>query len=303
MAIIVSSSTDSPEQVTEAAGLGGAEVIQPAEPAAGGQEKPYRGEGGEIHATKNVASTTDSQSEIEKVQEEIDETRQERVDEFQGKTRKRLLQRLSRLHSELEQRDQEIARLKTEHAPAAQQNGEAQPESDAGAEQPPGKPTRAQLEEQYQQEMAAIEAQLTWPYKLEAAKARYSDFDAAVKSAEGHELPIWALRGLGHFRNGADVLYFLAKNTGYVDEIRELDANGQGTQAFGLLNSISSGLAIGSLHNQPAARQPANRSAAPAPVEPLRGTSARTSRSLSDPDLPFRDFAKMRNEQERARRR
>jgi hypothetical protein len=304
MTVILTSTTDSPAQVNEAASLGGAAVIQPAEPAADAEQKVPRGEGGQITVSDKgrVASTTDNKAAVEAVQADLDEGKQERSDEYVGKTRKRLLSRLSRLHSEVEERDQTIAELRRKYEPSAEQNGEARPESDAGAEQPAGKPTRAQLEEQYRQEMAAIEAQLTWPYKLEVAKARYSDFDAAVKSAEGHELPIWALRGLGHFRNGADVLYFLAKNTGYVDEIRALDAAGQGTQAFGLLNSISSGLAIGSLHNQPAARQPANRSAAPPPVEPLRGTSARGSRSLADPDLPFAEFKKMRDAQERGRR-
>jgi hypothetical protein len=284
MTIVISSTTGAAQDLNQAAEMYGDELVQPAGETADDKRSADEPGHESISRTENVAafdsgkSLAETEADTEAVQADLDEQREVRKQEYldgpqMGKTRAKLLRRLSRAHDQNEQLLARLAKYESgPQPPAAQQNGDGQPARTQPAEP---QPQQRQLEEEYRQEMAALEASVAWPHKLEAAKARYENFDATVKSADGHEIPIWAMHALHDARNGPEIMYWLAKNVNYMDKIRELDAAGQAQEAFALLQWISNGLQFGELHNRPQGERSRPKTAAPAPISPVGGGSVR----------------------------
>ena len=108
MSVIVSSTTDTAEAINQAASAGeNDEVTSPAtgEPAGANRNISTV----KVDGRSSVASTSDTPEQVREVAEDLAEHQEEKREAYQGKTRQKLLRRLSRLHSEVEERDQRPA--------------------------------------------------------------------------------------------------------------------------------------------------------------------------------------------------
>lgn len=304
MSIIVTSTTGSAADTNAAAEMYGDTLVQPAE------DSPARvaEEGGEGNVTPvitsedgRVATTTGNKEECEEVAADLAEEREERKEQYldgphMGKTRAKLLRRLSRMHEQNEDLRTRLAQYESGPQQAQPQNGDGSQEVE-----PQPQPSLPQNQDQLRWEAARIESEIAYPYKLEAAKARYSDFEQSIKAADDHPLPVWALEGMRMSPNGPDMVYWLSKHTDYADKILELDRAGQVAKAFELLNSISNGLSIGQLHNGASHEpRPRPKSAAPAPISPVGGG---VSRDSGDPGkMQYADYKNWYNQKYGGRR-
>lgn len=233
MSISITSTTGSAADLDAAATMyEGDELVIPAEPTPADKRGDDNDQGHEaaIARTENVAafdstkSAEEAQRDTEEVQRNIDETKEERAEEYlgrpMGKTRAKLLRRLSRLHSENESLREQLATQQGPQ-PAQPQNGNGpQPRQDE-QQQPP------QNQGQLRWEAARIEAEIAYPYKVEAAKQKYPDFEQSLNAAK-NEVPLWTLDAMRMMPNGADMAYWFAKNPSYADKLLELDRAGQG---------------------------------------------------------------------------
>ena len=206
MSLIVSSTTDSQADVERAA-----EMVEGDELVSGEAEsssKPADGEGfaTPIISEGGVASTTDDQTSVHQAAEELREAQQEKRDAYLGKTRRKLLNRLSRMHGEVEELRGRLAQY--EGQPSEQQQNGEQPEPTRQAQQQQQSPPPSQDDLRW--EAARIEAEIAYPHKLEAAKLRYPDFEASLKAVDGHQVPVWCLEAMKMQSHGADVVYLLS---------------------------------------------------------------------------------------------
>jgi hypothetical protein len=285
----IASTTDSAEQVNQAAEmLESDNLIQPAEEGSGGEGKSS------FEATENwvgqsgprVASTTDSEEAVAETQQDLDEDREQKKEEYLGKTRRRQQQTIVRLHSEVDKRDQRINELEQKLGAQNEQpqSGEARQE-----------PTPEELQRQRQWQAAQLEARVALPYKLQIGQQKYTDFDESINSVSNdHPLPSWTIEAMKLMPNTADVMYWLSKHSDHMDELLRLDRAGQGPQAMRLLDQISGGLAIGELHTAPRGPQRSGHRAPP-PIEHVRGGSAVTHRALDDPSVSYAEFKRRRD--------
>jgi hypothetical protein len=287
--VTVSSTTDTQEAVNAAAESGGDKLVERREDSAEGRETPINiaevGHGG-------VASTTDSPEEVEKVAEDLREEKRERTEEYVGKTRRRLFQRVERQEAVIERQRAEIAALRQGRQPEPQA---AQPGNGAQQQQPP-QLTQADYEE-YRR------AQATLPFRFELARQKYPDLQETFEKA-ARENPISPLTetALVMMPNGHDVGYYLAKHPEHVQDLWAAENAGRGDLVIRKLNWISAGLDFNRTQS-PGPAQPEIRSKtqAPAPISPVNSGSSRSGPRLDDPNLPVRDFIRIRNEQERGR--
>jgi hypothetical protein len=290
VSIIVTSSTDNAEAINQAASAGGDELVVAAEsdPKGASQHDSTAlviegvGKGG-------VASTSDNAAAVREAAENlVDDQEERRETQRPGKTRARLLRRLSRLHSEVEERDQEIARLRAQYEPAAQPRAEARPESNADGQQWQRPQQQQPVDPQQQAIEAFRQGEARLPEQVKQAKERYPDFDESLKKCDA-EYPVPALAYLhlvSHVENPAETAYWLSKNPQAVARLWILQSSPQPERMLGELNNISYMLRHG---NGTAPTRPQPRtSAAPAPIKPVGSGSARSS---ADPStMSFREF-------------
>lgn len=299
--ITITSTTDDVASINAAAQMiEGDELVQSAE------EQPETAEisteGGEdsgavITRSRSIAST-DTPEQIQEVQKDLDEQREENAAVYLGKTRRKLLRNLSRVAAE---RDDLRGRL------AKYESGEQRTNDGQQTQQQQQQTSPEHTnEEQMRWEAAKLQAEIAHPYKIEAAKARYSDFEQSLNAAKT-EVPLWTIDAVKMMNNGPDVAYWLSKHTNYCDELLRLDRAGQGQKAYELLSWVSNGLSFGQLHNQPSSSR-SNGSAtkrpmttAPAPIRPVGGGAH--SPHITDADLDYRTYKRLRDEQERSGRR
>ena len=129
--VIITSTTDNQEAVEQAAtAFEGDQLVTPASQ----EDTSPEGEGSvaTINRTRNVASTTDTPEQIAEVQADLDEQREDRKQEYldgphMGKTRAKLLRRLSRMADQNETLRERLAAYESGQQPAAtQQNSDGQ---------------------------------------------------------------------------------------------------------------------------------------------------------------------------------
>lgn len=321
MTIMVSSTTDTQEQVQQAAnyGLKTAQASARPQPEVETVEHPEADEA--VTGAESETAHTRESEEPEEEEEGPDEEPGEEEEEEQparpvGKTRKKLLRRLSRLHGEnltlqekLEEAEQRIRRYEG----AGGEKGE----KPAAETAPMGKPNPRDYKdyEQYVEALAdwkiaqrdqqkAQEAyneyaqQVVEEYNQQVSDARetHDDFDQVV--GQSAQVPIIAINAMYELDNGAEVAYYLGKHPEVRAEL--LEWNTPGTKGgvrkiFAAIDRISEQLSNHSSSARsnsngdtaPARQQP--RTSAPAPIKPVGGSSS--SRSTVDPgSMSYQDY-------------
>ena len=172
----VASTTDTPEAVDAAAEMLESDtLIQPAEEGSGGEGRSSF-EATETWTEKSgprVASTTDSEEAVAEVQEDLDEDREQKKEQYLGKTRRKLLHKVSRLHSELDERDRKIDELQQQ---LSRRDDQQQPGN--------GEVQRAPTEDELLRAEAEYWAHITLPHRQELAALKYPDFDEVTRGVE-----------------------------------------------------------------------------------------------------------------------
>ena len=125
-----------------------------------------------------------------------------------------------------------------------------------------------------------------WAKKVEAAESRYDDFDEVVGEIKPDSYLAVALLEAD---NGPDIAYHLATHKDELAVIAQLSPSGQ-IRAVGRLEA--------KLAAEPP--KPQNQSSAPAPIKPVGGSSAPSTKKLSE--MTQDEFEKKRRAQIAARR-
>jgi transcriptional regulator with XRE-family HTH domain len=267
VSLILTSTTDTPEAVNAAAEMHeGDQVVVPAE---GGDAQPSRGEEA-INRTKNVAAVGEPPEATEATQREIDEVKQQRSDEYMGRTRRRLVHQVQRQSEQIEELQARLAQYESQQP--AENNGADEPQAAAHEPQQQQQQQPVNAEEAFRQQWNAAQQRL--PELVKEAKTRIPDLDEALQKAD-KENPVSATAYL-HITtlpNAPDVAYHLATHPGKIARLWQLEASGRGDLMLAELNRISAGLEFNANHGG-TARAPAARrqSTAPAPIRPV-GTS------------------------------
>jgi hypothetical protein len=97
--------------------------------------------------------------------------------------------------------------------------------------------------------------------------------------------------------NSMDVVYHVAQRPELVARFWALEHSGRGAQIIQEMNGISYALA----HGGSATPQQRSRSNAPAPIRPVNGNTTHSAPRITDPDIDYRTYKRLRDEQERRR--
>jgi hypothetical protein len=299
VSITVTSSTDSPEQVNAAATAGdGDELVHAAQGDATAASK-RENEGiptiVEAGPRSSVASTTDSEQQVAAVAEAMKDEHEEHREEYMGKTRRKLVNQVSRQREQIEELRGKLSRYEGQpphgddqanagELQAAQQH-EQQPQQQESVNQ-------QQADEQFR--VAYQQACNKLPERWEAAKAKYSDLEEVFSKCDrNNPLPLTALFHLQMLDDGHDVGYYLAKNPGRIAKLWQLESSGRGDQMIAELNRISAGLQFHADTRPPQRGQRQVSTSAPAPIRPV-GSGA--SRSTVNPgEMSFEDYQRWRD--------
>jgi hypothetical protein len=161
---------------------------------------------------------------------------------------------------------------------------------------------RAQQEEK--QAIAEMQQEIANAYqeKVDIFKASVEDWDEVVGQEIG--LPPGIVPAILELENGPEVAYFLGKNHEVTQKLNELSPH---------LAIAEVGRIAGRLEKTPVPLQETNNTAtrspdrtptvskAPAPIAPLKGAGVRISKDLSDPNMPYDEYRKIRDEQAKQR--
>ena len=123
----------------------------------------------------------------------------------------------------------------------------------------------------------------TWETAVEKVSDKYEDFDAVVGNLVPNNPVTVAIM---EAENAGELAYYLAKNPTEAMRIVNLHPRAA-IREIGKLEA--------KLLAEPAKAKSPSR--APAPITPLTGASPSTAKSLSDPDLPYEEFVKIREKQ------
>jgi hypothetical protein len=295
VSLTITSTTDTPEQVNQAAVADeGAELIHPAQ----GESKPEKDEAAPRTVTyaKNIASN-DPPEAVQEVQKEFDEDKAERRDQYLGsKRQQKLLKRLSRMHSQVEERDVVIDQLRgrlAQYEPPAQNGDGRQVEFSADRQQ---QATQRQPQQERQPSYPQQEAlevfrqgEARLPEQVKAAAQKYPDFHESLKNCDANfPVPQVAyLHMVSHVENPAEVAYFLSKNPQAVAKLWALQSSPQPERMLSELDAISYMLRN---HGNTPSLRPRATSAAPAPIRPVNG-GASTAKSNANPgEMSYQDY-------------
>jgi hypothetical protein len=144
--------------------------------------------------------------------------------------------------------------------------------------------------------------QNAYQQKVETFKATVEDWDEVV--GQEIDLPAGVGPAILEFENGPEVAYFLGKNTEVTKKLNEMSP-------YAAIAEI--GRIAARLEKTPSPLQETNNtstrspdrvptvSKAPAPITPLKGAGVRISKDLNDPNMPYDEYRKIRDEQVKAR--
>lgn len=130
--------------------------------------------------------------------------------------------------------------------------------------------------------------------QLDAEREAHDDFDEVVGSPV--EIPKSVELAIPHLKNGAAVAYHLGKNPDLAAQLMDMDP----LQAVAEVGAISRELLAKSTGAPAPDKKPERR--ASAPIQPVPAGSSKASLRLDDPNLSQADYNRIRDEQERARR-
>jgi len=313
MTITVSSTTDSEESVRQAInyGLKTAPATQTAEEPAEHPEADEAETGADQEpAQKRESEPEPDEPEEEEPEEEHDEEEEEPEQQARpvGKTRRKLLRRLSRLHGEnltlqerLEEAEQRIRRMEGGEKPAADAAPMGKPNPKDYKDYEAYVEALADYKIAQRDQQKAKEAQDEYAkqvieeynQQVKDARETHDDFDEVV--GQSAQVPIIAINAMYELENGAEVAYYLGKHPEVRAEL--LEWNTPGTKGgvgkiFATINRISEQLQNHSSRsngNATAPARPQPRTSAPAPIKPV-GSSA-SSRSTADPgNMSYQDY-------------
>jgi ribosomal 30S subunit maturation factor RimM len=276
----VASTTDTPEAVNAAAEmLESDNLTQAAEEGSGGESRSSfeAVEGWTEKTGPRVASTTDDPKEIEEVQKDLDESKQERTDQYLGKTRRRPMHTVARLNESNDKLRQRVEELERGQQPTPQ-NGEAQQAQMGEASQGPAS-------EQLRQAEA-----INWNLRAQLAAERYPDFDQVTAVDQPRDV----INTLRQYDNGFDIAYHLGLHREKAQQIMEQYNAGNYQWVIARLHNLSESLRNGDLNNDnsSSSRRMSHRTR-PEPIEPVKGSSSKMYRPLGE--VPYREFRERRN--------
>ena len=304
--ITVSSTTETKEALQAAAnyGLKTGEAEPPEQPEVENEEHP------EVDKTETGAESEparDDESEPpEQPEEEEEEPEEEEPDKPVGKTRRKLLRRLSRLHSEnltLQER-LEAAEAKLRGTKPAEAVSDAKPDPKNFKDYEAYIEALADWKMEQRDKQRAKTAQDEflksmfddYNQQIEAARETHDDFDDVVNTSA--QVPIIAINAMYEMENGAEVAYYLAKHADVRAELLEYNEPGHRggvRKILATLDRISAELSPSksspSRSNGDAPVRHRPQSAAPAPIRPV-GSGASTRSSVEPGKLPYKDYVK-----------
>lgn len=127
---------------------------------------------------------------------------------------------------------------------------------------------------------------------VEEFKKTHDDYDDVIESVDDIEAPKGLTNAILRSKNPAALAYELATNRDEFERICALDSAGYLFE----LGAISARLAKPS-----EVTQEKKTTKAPPPISPLGAKNAGMKKSISDPELPFAEYVKLRREQQRKR--
>lgn len=130
--------------------------------------------------------------------------------------------------------------------------------------------------------------------QLDAEREAHDDFDEVISSPV--EIPKSVELAIPHLKNGAAVAYHLGKNPTLAAQLMDMDP----LEAVAEVGAISRELLAKSTAAPAPDKKPERR--ASAPIQPVPAGSSKASLRLDDPNLSQAEYNKIRDEQERARR-
>jgi hypothetical protein len=256
----------------------------------------------------HVASTTDQPEEVEAVQKDLDEERQQRTDEYLGKSNRKLLRQISRLTGQRYSRDETIAELRAQLAqfqgtPAeAEQSTEPSPQQEPAPQQYQAPPQQgvsqqeAQVVERWLQDFERAKAQ--WPAKAAEAAQRLPDLREALNKLDSENpVSLSAAVHIAMLPNPMDVGYYLAHHPSTVARLWSMDGS-QGM--INELNKISAGLEFSAQHSgesngrRTQSTQRRTPPALPRPISPVGGTFA-GSANRNPEHMDYQEYREWRN--------
>lgn len=290
----IASTTDSQTQVNEAAFLHDTAAEEGAAPYV----TPVI-----MSADRSVSSTTDDQASVDEAAQDL---AQERADpdrpDYLGKSKRwrerGLVEQVKRQAAQIDELREQLAGS----TPPPETESSEQPQDDQGQQNDQAR--QQQLRQQAEWELRKIQGEASLPYRYELFKQSHPDVDQVL--AQGPVMPAPIQHALRTEADGLSVAYYLGKHPDVAQNIAAAWQAGNQQQAASALDQISNGLRFQS-QNQPAQQRPQNHNREPAnpPSRPLRHVSssgtAGTSRGLDDPNLPFSEYQKIRNEMDHQR--
>jgi hypothetical protein len=236
-----------------------------------------------------VASTTDSESAIKEVEQDLREEQAEKRDQYLGRSRRKLIGQVSRLHQQNDQLRARVEQLERGHQPAPQQphNGNRDQqqaiEQQQQPQQLPDDPGMRDFAQRYQ------EAQQRMPELAKAAREKYGE-GLQQELTENGEVPMAAyLHILTTAQNPIDVAVHLARHPETRAKLFALEAKGRGVEMLQELDYISRRLR----EPEAEAGRQRTRTQAPAPIVPVNGASTRSAANPSEMD--YQTYKKWRN--------
>lgn len=162
---------------------------------------------------------------------------------------------------------------------------------------------RAQEEEKAAVAEAEQEIETGYQQSVDAFKAAHEDWDDVVGAAE-ISIPVVAGNAIKQLENGPEVVYYLATHPEEAKELGDMPP----VLAVAAIGRLSAALEKPSQSETPTNnvtsrapdRQPVT-SKAPPPIKGLSGHAVRSTKDLSDPNMPYDEWRKIRDAEQKAR--
>jgi hypothetical protein len=315
--IIVSSTTDSNEAINEAALAGSAaenvNLLQSAEESlpTPATEEVNEGEGEHLKVTQGkrggrnsfeaaadwvgksgskVASTTDSEESVQQVQEDLDEDREAKKEEYLGgpKSRQKLLRQIDRMTAQKHRDRQEKEELRQRLSQYEGRTQQQQQQPSGEAQQPTPEQQQLSPEDEAAEKRRLYEENRL--HREQDARRKYADFDQ-VMNTEGVELPQVVLDVCRKAPDGYDVAYYLGTHPAIARQILEAWNQGQQDWVGRKLDSIADRLRDEPYNPREAAAYNSHRRVAPPPPPPMSPVGATARAGGVDPgQMNMKDY-------------
>lgn len=319
--ITVASTTDTQEAVQQAAGLEpeAAQYDAAAEESHNQSETPPVSK--ETTDQHEASETGGTETAAESEPAEEGEARPQAPGERSQQTRKgRVQKRIDTLTRRLYEQQEELDALRERVSrPETNSNAQQRPHPDAKKPAIGDYPSYEEyieavadwrsgqrFQQQKQTELVQAEQERTrevfdtYNDAAQAARVKYEDFEEVVgrKDLKIPQAAQAAIIEAGTL--GPDIAYYLGKHPEMCYELAEMSPV-RAVAAIGQIEATLQGTAKAPGHRPQATGKPKTITSAPAPITPVSGSSRRTMTSMDE--LPYRDYKRLRDQEERAQRR